>query len=72
MDEIQCSLGIVACIRSTADTLWDLGSREINFVLLERLLATVYFSMKVLMVVFWHDFIGSLLYGRKVQHFSPI
>ena len=31
MDEIGCSLGIVGCVRSTEDTLWDLGSREISF-----------------------------------------
>ena len=72
MDEIGCSLGIVGCVRSTEDNRWDLGSREINFVLLERLLAIVYFSMKVPMVVFRHDFVGPLLYGRKVQCFSPI
>jgi hypothetical protein len=72
MDEIGCSLGIVGCVRSTEDNRSDLGSREINFVLSERLLAMVYFSMKVLMVVFQHDFVGPLLYGRKVQRFSPI
>jgi hypothetical protein len=72
MDEIGCSLGIMGFVRSTEDTLWDLGSREIGFVLSERLLAMVYFSMKVLMVVFRHDFVGPLLYGRKVQVFSPI
>ena len=71
-DEVQCSLEIVGCVRLTEDSLWDLGSREIVFVLSERLLAMVYFSMKVLMVVFQHDFIGPLLYGRKVQHFLPI
>jgi hypothetical protein len=72
MDEIGCSLGIVGCVRSTEDTLWDLGSREISFVLSERLLAMVYFSIKVLLVVFQHDFVGPLLYGRKVQYFLPI
>ena len=69
MDENGCSLGIVGCVRSTEDILWDLGSREISFVLSERLLAMVYFSMKDLLVVFWHNFVGPLLYGRKFQCF---
>ena len=33
MDEVGCSLGIVGCVRSTEYTLWDLGSKEIKFVL---------------------------------------
>jgi len=64
MDEIGYSLGIVGCVGSTEDSLWDLGNREISFVLSEKPLAMVYFSMKVLLVVFLHDFVGLLLYGR--------
>ena len=55
MDEIRYSLGIVGCVRLTEDSLLDLESRGIAFVLSERLLAMVYFSMRVLMVIFRHD-----------------
>jgi len=72
MDEIGCGLGLVGCVRLTEGNLWDLGNREITFVLSERLLAIVYFSIMVPMPVFQHDFVGPLLYGRKVQCFSPI
>ena len=33
-DQIVCSLGLVGCVKLTEDRLWDLGSREITFVLL--------------------------------------
>ena len=69
MDEIGYSLGIVGCVRLTEDSLLDLESRGIAFVLSERLLAMVYFSMRVLMVIFRHDCVDPLLYGRKVQCF---
>ena len=72
MDQTVCSLGPTDCVRLTEDSLWDLGSREITFALLVRLLAIIYFSMKVPMVVFRHDFVGPLLYGRKGQYFSSI
>ena len=72
MDEIGCGLGLVGCVRLTEDNLWDLGSRGITFVLSERLLAIVCFSMKVPLVVFQHDFVGPLPYERKVQCFLSV